>query len=80
MVTTDVQSRKEVERVPQVAQNSPLSKEQLIVDQKNNFEVCKLAWEEFGSKEESDVHTCYYCSEGILMRKWQPSTTLVNEE
>ena len=74
MVTTDVQPRKEVERVPEVAQNSLLSKEQLIVDQKNDPELCKLAEEAFGTEEESDVGTCYYCSEGILMRKWQPST------
>ena len=39
MVTTDVQPRKEVERIPEVAQSSPLPREQLIVDQKNNLEL-----------------------------------------
>ena len=80
MVTTDVQPRKEVERVPEVAQSSPLSTEQLIVDQKNDSELCKLAEEAFGSEEESDVGRCYYCSDGILMRKWRPSTAPANEE
>ena len=72
MVTTDVQPRKEVERVPEVAQNSLLSREQLMADWKNDSELCKLAEEAFGTEEESDVDMCYYCSEGILMRKWQP--------
>ena len=80
MVTTDVQPRKEVERVPEVAQSSPLSREQFIADQKNDPELCKLAEEAFGSEEELDVGMCYYCSEGILIRKWQPSTALANEE
>ena len=80
MVTTDVQPRKEVERVPEVAQSSPLSREQLFVGQKNDSELCKLAEEVFGSEEESDVSRCYYCSDGILMRKWRPSTTPANEE
>ena len=69
MVTTVVQPRKEVGRVLEVAQSSPLSREQLIADQKNDPELCKLAEEAFGSEEESDVGTCYYCSEGILIRK-----------
>ena len=80
MVTTDVQPRKEVERVPEVAQNSPLSREQLIVDHKNDPEIYKLAEEVFGSEEESDVGTCYYCSEGILMMNWQPLTASADEE
>ena len=39
MVTTDVQPRKEVERIPEVTQSSPLSREQLIADQKNDSEL-----------------------------------------
>ena len=62
-----------------MAQRLPLSREQLIADQKNDPELCKLAEEAFGSEEESDVGTCYYCSEGILMRKWPPSTTPANK-
>ena len=63
-----------------MAQSSPLSREQLIADQKNNLELCKLAEEVFGSEEELDVGTWYYCSEAILVRKWRPSTAPANEE
>ena len=63
-----------------MAQSSPLSREQLIADQKNDPELCKLAEEAFGSEEELDVGTCYYCNEGILMWKWWPSTANANEE
>ena len=80
MVTTDVQPRKEVQRVLKVAQSSPLSREQLTSDQKNDPELCKLAEEAFGSEKESDVGTCYYCSEGVLIRKWRPSTAPANKE
>ena len=40
MVTTDVHPRKKVERVPKVAKSSPLSREQLNADQKNDSELC----------------------------------------
>ena len=50
MVTTDVQSMKDIERVPEVAQSSPLLRVQLIADQKDDPELCRLAEEAFSSE------------------------------
>ena len=52
----------------------------MIADQKNDLEICKLAEEAFGYEEESDVGTCYYYSEGILMKNWRLSTAPANEK
>ena len=81
MVTTDVQPRKEVGesqkwlRAHHCQESSWLRTRRITL----NY-VCKLAEKVFGSEEELDVGTWHYCSEAILVRKWQPSTAPANEE
>ena len=77
-----VANENDVEKIPEMALNSPLSREQLITDQKNDPEQCQIASKAFGSDEVPDVGTCYYYynSDGILMRKWRPMTAPANEE
>ena len=64
-----VADENEVMRIPEITQNSPLSREQLMTDQKNDLELCRIADEAFSSEEASDVGICYYDNDGILMRK-----------
>ena len=80
VAVADMLSGKEAERVPEAAQSSPLSREQLIADQKEDPELCKLSDNALSSAEALNVPICYYDSEGVLMRKWRPSTAPANEE
>jgi len=66
-------------RIPEMTPNSPLLREQLIIDQKNDPELCQIASEALSSDEAPDVRTCYYDNDGILMRKWRPATARANE-
>ena len=60
--------------------SSSLSRAQLIADQKNDCELCRLAENAASVDEASDMATCYYNDSGILMRKWRPPTAPANEE
>ena len=52
--------------VPEIAQSSPLSRDQLMTDQNNDPELCKLADKAFSSEEASDVGICYYDNEKVV--------------
>ena len=69
-VNMDVPSPKEIVVVADKDISSPLSRGQLMTEQKNDPELCKLADEAFSLEEVSEVGTCYYDNDGVLMRKW----------
>ena len=79
-INTDVPNLKEAVVVADRDISSPLSRGQLMTDWKNDPELCKLADEAFSLEEASQVGTSYYDNDGVLMRKWQPTTAPANEE
>ena len=57
-----------------------LSKEQLIKDQMQDPELKILANNCLTEEESYELPVCYFLKDGVLMRKWRPSTTPVDDE
>jgi len=79
-VNMDAPSPKEAVVVADKDISSPLSRGQLMTDQKKDPELCKLADEAFSLEKTSEVGTCYYDNDGVLMSKWQSATAPANEK
>ena len=62
----DINARKNVEEIPEATVSSLLSRAQLIADQRNDPELCKLAEDAVSTEEASGMATCYYKDSGIL--------------
>lgn len=65
--------------VPRVL-NLPLSREQLVIEQKNYPSLSSLFTEAVPEKDIEFMPHGYFMREGILMRKWRPLTASAKDE